>query len=302
MRSYTIIEAPSVLGHIPTHLGVAKMPDSFRQNGFTDLIGAKAVTRVESPRWRAERDAETQMMNPTEINQYSVQLADAVGQAIEAGDFPVVIGGDCSIILGNLLALRRRGRYGIFYVDGHTDFYRPDLNPILGAASASDLYFITGRGPDIVSNIEGLRPLVRDEDVAVFGYRDGATQVHNRCEVLPESMMALNRNQVRILGTETAAEDAVAFLTREDGPEGYWIHIDADCLDQSIMWACDAPQPDGFMWDDLATIIRVAMSSPKAIGLQLTIYNPDMDPDGLAGRGFARTVGKALAAARENKD
>ncbi len=52
------------------------------------------------------------------------------------------------------------------------------------------------------------------------------------------------------------------------------------------MWACDAPQPDGFLWDDLSTIIRVAVNSPKAVGLQLTIYNPEMDPGGLAGRGF----------------
>ena len=53
-------------------------------------------------------------------------------------------------------------------------FYQPEVNPLRGAASASDLAFATGRGPDIVCDIGGRRPLVRDDDVAVFACRDAA--------------------------------------------------------------------------------------------------------------------------------
>lgn len=35
-----------------------------------------------------------------------------------------------------------------------------------------DLAVISGRGPEILTNIDGLKPLVRDEDIVVFGYRD----------------------------------------------------------------------------------------------------------------------------------
>jgi hypothetical protein len=65
-----------------------------------------------------------------------------------------VLGGDCSILLGAMLALRRRGRYGLLYIDGDADFYQPEVNPLSGAASASDLAFATGRGPDVVADIE----------------------------------------------------------------------------------------------------------------------------------------------------
>jgi hypothetical protein len=64
------------------------------------------------------------------------------------------------VLLGAALALKRRGRYGLLYIDGDADFYQPEVNPIGGAASASDLAFATGRGPDIVCDIEGQRPLV----------------------------------------------------------------------------------------------------------------------------------------------
>ncbi|NWA01692.1 arginase family protein [Pseudomonas gingeri] len=294
MRNFAIIEAPSVLGHISTHLGVAHMPEALLNAGLATRLNARLAGRVESPPWRIERDPETQIMNPHAINEYSISLADAVGKVMDNDEFPVVIGGDCSILLGTMLALKRRGRYGVLYLDGHADFYEADNNPIAGAASASDLGYATGRGPAVVADIEGQRPLLRDEDVVLFGYRDGAIQARNRGQQLPRDLMALNRQEVRILGTETAAEEAVAHLTREDGPEGFWIHVDVDVLDQGIMWAVDHPQPDGFSWEDLGTTLRTAMSSPRAIGIQFTIYNPEMDPGGLSGRGLAATIGKAL--------
>ena len=45
-----------------------------------------------------------------------------------------------------MLAFRRHGRYGLLYIDGDADFYQPEVNPLSGAASASDLAFATGYG------------------------------------------------------------------------------------------------------------------------------------------------------------
>lgn len=295
LRRFAIIEAPSVLGHMATHLGVATMPDVLLKAGLDKRIGARRVGRFETPEWKVERDPATQIMNPQAINEYSIILANVMEKVLDNNEFPVILGGDCSILLGTSLALKRRGRYGVLYIDGHPDMYPPEHSTILGAASASDVGYATGRGPDIVTNIEGRKPLLRDDDVVIFGYGDGAVQTRNRAPSLPDDMLAFNSDEVRILGVETAAEEAVEHLTREGGPEGFLIHVDADVLNQRIMWACDAPHPDGFSWDELSTTLRVAMSSPKAIGLQLTIYNPDMDPYHLSGRGFAATVGKALA-------
>ena len=35
-----------------------------------------------------------------------------------------------------------------------------------------ELAIVSGRGPDILTNIDDLKPLVRDEDIVVFGCRD----------------------------------------------------------------------------------------------------------------------------------
>jgi arginase len=235
-------------------------------------------------------------MNPQAIREYSTLLADAVATVLDAGEFPVVLGGDCSILLGTMLALRRRGRYGLLYIDGDADFYQPQVNPLGGAASASDLAFATGRGPDVVADIEGRRPLVRDDDVAVFASRDGADRERRGCQPLPADLLLVDRDQVRRDGVGAAAREAVRFLTRHQGPAGgFWIHLDADVLDETIMQAVDDPRPGGLGWEELVSALRIAMGSGLAVGLQVAIYNPDIDADGSNGRGLAAAVHEALA-------
>jgi arginase len=300
MPRYAIVEAPSALGHVPEHLGVERAPQALLRAGLADGLAARRAARVEAPGYSAERDPRTHVMNPRAISAYSPLLADAVAAVLDQGEFPVVLGGDCSILLGTMLALRRRGRYGLLYIDGDADFYQPQVNPLSGAASASDLAFATGRGPGVVADIEGRRPLVRDDDVVVFACRDAADRERRGCQPLPDDLLVVDRDQVRRLGAGPAAREAVRFLTRDGGPEdGFWIHIDADVFDETIMQAVDDPRPDGLAWDEVVSALGVAVRSGRAVGLQVAIYNPDIDADGSNGRGLAAAVRDALAASAD---
>ena len=296
MLRYAIVEAPSALGHVPEHRGVERAPGVLLGAGLADGLAARRAGRVEAAGYSAERDPATKVMNPQAINGYSTLLADAVAAVLDAGEFPVVLGGDCSILLGVMLALKRRGRYGLLYIDGDADYYQPQVNPLSGAASASDLAFATGRGPDVMADIEGRRPLIRDDDVVVFACRDAADRERLGCQPLPADLLVVDRDQVRRLGAGAAGRQAVRYLTRDGGPEdGFWIHLDADVLDETIMQAVDDPRPDGLAWDEVVSALRVAVASGHAVGLQVAIYNPDIDADGSNGRGLAATVREALA-------
>jgi arginase len=300
MPRYAIVEAPSALGHVPEHLGVERAPEVLLGAGLADGLAARRAGRVEAAGYSAERDSGTHIMNPQAIRDYSPLLADAVTAVLDAGEFPVVLGGDCSILLGTMLALRRRGRYGLLYIDGDADFYQPEVNPLGGAASASDLAFATGRGPDVVTDIEGRRPLVRAEDVVVFACRDAADRERRGCQPLPEDLLVIDRDQVRRVGAAAAAREAVRYLTREGGPQdGFWIHLDADVFDETIMQAVDDPRPDGLAWDEVVSALSIAAGSGHAVGLQVAIYNPDIDAAGSNGRGLAATVREALTASAD---
>jgi arginase len=79
----------------------------------------------------------------------------------------------------------------------------------------------------------------------------------------------------------------VSYLTQQAGPAGFWIHLDADVFDQTIMQAVDDPRPGGLGWDEVVAALSIAVRSGRAIGLQVAIYNPDIDAGGSNGRARA---------------
>jgi arginase len=292
MRECAIIEAPSVLGLRPS--GVQDLPSALLDAGLLDHPGAVRAGRVEGPPYDPRRDAATGVLNPVGIAEYSVRLADAVGGALDAGRFPVVLGGDCSILLGNLLALRRRGRHGLLFLDGHTDFYQPSAEPT-GEAASMELALATGRGPRPLTDLEGRGPLLRDEDAVAFGFRDSAESTEAGMQPLPRRLYAIDFDTVRATGAEAAAREAVGRLTRGRAV-GYWVHLDADVLDDAIMPAVDYRLPGGLTWAELETVLRTALADDRAVGFDVTIFNPRLDPDGTIAARLTECLHRALSA------
>ncbi|MEU6178755.1 arginase family protein [Streptomyces coeruleorubidus] len=277
MRNVAIVEAPSVLGLRPT--GVEELPDALLGAGLAERLGAVRAGRVEPPPYDPERDPDTGVLNPGGIAAYSTELADTVGGVLDDGRFPLVLGGDCSVLLGNLLALRRRGRHGLLFLDGHTDFYQPSAEPV-GEVASMELALATGRGPRLLADLEGRGPLVRDEDVVALGFRDAEESAAYGMQPLPSALHALELDTVRALGAGEAARRAVGLLTGDGAGGGYWIHLDVDVLDDAVMPAVDYRLPDGLAWRELETVLRTALSGGGAVGLDVAILNPRLDPDG----------------------
>lgn len=289
---YAIIEAPSILGLSPS--GVETLPRALLDAGLADRLGARHAGRVEPPAFDPAIDPATKMLNPRGIADYSVALADAIGSVLEAGEVPLVLGGDCTILLGCTLATRRRGRAGLLFVDGHADFFQPAAEP-KGEGASMDLAFVTGRGPAIVTDLEGRRPLVRDEDVVLLGRRDlkdAQDAGSQRVERTVIDMMDLAA--VRQIGVEASMDSALERLTA-DGLDGFWLHLDVDVLHDDIMPAGDYRMPDGLQWDEFVAVLRRAVGSGRVLGVNVTIFNPTLDPDGSVRRNLVDALADGLA-------
>jgi arginase len=290
-RPVVVIEAPSNLGLKPPapgrEPGVRRLPETIRRAGLDERLKARWGGRVEPPPYTEVVDPKTRVRNSHAIARYSVELAGTVGAAIDRGGFPLVLGGDCSIVLGNLLALRLRGRYGLFFLDGHTDFLLPSTSESHGAAGM-DLALATGRGPEELTRFSGFRPLVRDEDVVILGTRGNQPR--------PARSTLYSVDRLRAEGIRQAVRREVARL-RVTGVRGFWIHIDADVLDASIMPAVDSPQTGGLTFEELAEIVRELLDSGSVAGMHVGIYDPDLDPDGRYARGLSGAIAEAFGRA-----
>ena len=127
MPRFAIIDAPSILGLKPT--GVEQLPKALKAAGLQTGLNAEYAGKVEPPPYDAERDPETLLLNPNGLSEYARQLAEAVMEVLRQNKFLVVLGGDCSNVIGCMLGLRRMGHYGLFFIDGHADFYQAEANP-----------------------------------------------------------------------------------------------------------------------------------------------------------------------------
>jgi len=269
---------------------VEGLGDALLGHGLAKALQARTATTVTPPRATGEVDPASGVLNGPEIAEYAVALADAIGVVLDSGDVPLVLGGDCSVLLGGALALRRRDGAGLLFLDGHADFYQPSAEPS-GEAASMDLALATGHGPAALGALEGHSPLVRAEDVVIVGFRDAEEQARHGSQPLPEALLALDLTAVRAAGAPAAAERALAHLTRPGAPDRFWVHVDADVLDDAVMPAVDYRQPGGLSLVELATVLAAAMATGHVAGVAVTIYNPTLDPHG--------TVGAALTGALE---
>lgn len=276
MPKFAIIEAPSILGLRPT--GVENLPEALKEAGILKKLNVEKTQLIMPPAYNPKRDNATLLLNPHEIKSYSHSLAKAVSATLKENQFPIVLGGDCSILIGNTLALKKLGRYGLFFIDGHADFYQPEASPT-GEVADMDLAIVSGRGPDILTNIDGLKPLVQDEDIILFGYRDAkeAAQYGSQ-DVRNSNINVVDISQVRNLGVVNAASAALGKLS--DKLVGIWIHLDVDVLDDSVMPAVDYRIPGGLSFDELGELLRFLFESGRIVGIDITIFNPSLDKDG----------------------
>ncbi len=271
-----LVEIPCGLGLLPR--GVENAPAALHSAGLPRRLRVRRVHTVPCPRAEATRDEETALLRPSELIDMATRLADTIGQVLDAGAVPVVVGGDCSILLGSMLALRRRGRYGLLFVDGHADFWHPSQDD-LGEAASVDLALATGRGPSTVTNLEGLAPLVRDEDVAVLGYRSAVNDDYLGQHVRDTAITVQDLGDVNRDGIEACTERALATAARP-GLAGCWLHFDVDVLDDALMPAVDYREPGGLTWEQAGHTLAAAAATNRLTGVQLTIYNPALDAPG----------------------
>src|SRR3954467_11417904 len=302
MRRIAILDAPSNLGLRPPTVtsvpGCAKAPGALRDHGLLTRLHARDAGCLTPPRydpgdWRPGDG----VAHAAQIAAYSKALADRIGAILDAGEFPVVLGGDCSILLGSGVAMHRLGaavggRIGLVFVDGHSDFRHPGNASYGAGAAGEDLALVPGRGQADLAAIEGRRPYFRDIDVVVLGIR---AQDEYRLDLQAAGIVT---RPVPALRAEGAARSAQWARDQLVDCAGYWLHVDVDVLDPAVMPAVDAPSPGGIAFPELELLLAGLVEAPDCLGVEITVYDPDYDADGQYAAEITSSVSTGLAVAR----
>jgi arginase len=275
-----LIAAPSNLGLRPPdpgeEPGTWRAPGALLEGGLLEKLAARLV-ELPRPPYGFEVQPGTRIRNGMTIRDHASTLADAVGSSLAKGSSPVVLGGDCSLLLGSLLGARRSGRCGLVHLDGHADFSHPgnyDTRSVLGAAAGMELALATGRGEPLLTDWPEIgRPLVDDRDVIQIGDREAES------DQLDPSIARITIQDLLRIGTAETCERASELFER-GGLDRVWLHVDLDVLDERVMPAVDSPGSPGVDFTQLADIVSRLTGSGRVIGADVTIYDPELDPSG----------------------
>jgi arginase len=158
-----------------------------------------------------------------------------------------------------------------------------------------ELALMSGRGPRQLADIEGLAPLARDRDIVAFGFRDEVQVLRDGGQDIRDtSIWTYGLEQIRSRGVKATAMEAVARLGSGE-VQGFWIHLDADVLNDEDMPAVDYRQPGGLRFDELSEVLQVLLATGRAVGLTVTIFNPTKDPEGAIALRFSESIIRGLS-------
>ena len=298
-RAVGVVTAPSSLGLRPNEKGKEpgtwRAPEVLLAAGLAEAVSARSLVEFARQRYDFAEQPGTRIRNGNTLRAFLLELATAVQAELAAGRFPLVLGGDCSVMLGCLYALRRTGGRGLVHVDGHSDFFHPgnyDTRSRLGTAAGMDLALATGRGEALLTQWPGFEgPLVADEDAIQAGEREAeqADYAQGYPDVLKTAITRLTIQQILREGISRTAERIVERLSARKLDRA-WMHVDLDVLDERVMNAVDSPGSPGFDFTQLASLLRTLIASNRIAGMTVCIYDPDLDD----GHRFARPIVQCL--------
>jgi arginase len=223
-----------------------------------------------------------------------------VGASLRADRFPVLYGGDCSVLLGAVPALRDlAGTAGLLFVDGHEDATMMEQSTT-GEAANMEIALLLGLTGQLAPDRLGSRPpALRPQTIEMLGQRDvnyraeiGVASIADRVRLHTAPAV---RHDPELIATQAAARVAAE-------ASGWWLHVDLDVLDGQEFRACgaagDPSMPEGLTWAQLTVITRTVLRAGGCRGWSIGVYNPDLDPDG---RDALRILAYLAAATRNDR-
>lgn len=272
-----LIGAPQDLGQVrrgvdmgPSAVRVAGVIERLNSLGFEvidrgNIVCAEMATASEGDRSARFLDA---------IVADSARLAETVEEAVRAGRFPLVIGGDHSIAVGTMGGVAAvEARQGLLWIDAHADFNTPETSPS-GNIHGMPVAAILGEGPEPLVNVAGVAPKALDENTVIIGLR---SVDRLEAERLRESRVTFfTMHDIDLLGIASVIEESLDVLTG-NGVERVHLSFDADAIDPRHAPGTGTPVVGGFTYRESHLIMELLAEANIITSADFTEVNPILD-------------------------
>ena len=301
MSGWTVIGAP--LESSGKGEGEERGPAALRATRLLTRLNPEDQGDIEARVASSARDPETGVIGYRDVLAASRELRDAVAGIRANGRRPLVLGGDCTLLIGALAGVQGclgvGERLGLVMLDGHLDAYDGRTSPS-GECADMDLTIALGGGPAELAGLGATSPLVGPDDAVAIGYRHP-----DLSEMPPEWHSALEPElvdpRVEVIEAEAVAaprDPTLGARIERDlrgGPGRFWMHLDADAINPEEMPAVSYREPGGLSSAQVGSLLGPLGRSPALCGASVSDLNADRDPHGACARLLARLIAQALA-------
>jgi len=204
-------------------------------------------------------------VDPLDVENSHEEVRRRVREIAETGAFPIVLGGDHSLMRADGMAMTDvygKGKIGIIHFDAHYDAganqYGHQISHGTPVRRLIEDGYVDGKNFIQV----GLRGYVPNEDDMTW-MRDQGIRSHYMAEVERD-------------GFQKVMERAIAEAL--DGPEVIIISYDIDSLDPAYAPGTGTPEPGGFTTREIFPMIRRLCAETPVVGMELVEVAPGWDP------------------------
>jgi arginase len=217
------------------------------------------------------------------------RTAGAVATSIQAGHFPIVLGGDHSIALGSIRGAARQRKIGVLWIDAHADFNTSETTPS-GNIHGMPLAALCGYGDRrLVQLWEESIPVVDPHRVAIIGARD--LDRGEKLLLRESGVMVMGMEQIDRMGMFDAVSKAIAQISQD--VDGIYLSFDMDSLEPRHAPGVGTPVSGGLTYREAHLACELAYETGKLIGLDMVESNPILD----AGNQTARLAVELIVSA-----
>jgi arginase len=275
----------------PAALRAAGLGDRLKAAGFDVADHGDTATQVFQP-----DDEHPRARNVPAILKSLNDLRPRVEVAVKSGALPLILCGDCISVLAAVAGTRRYYRnVSLIYMDRDADLNLPATTPS-GIIDGMVISHVIGRGAPELVRFWGEPPLVREPDVALFGFErlDPPEEQY----LVSSPMRRHPALEVSTMGGAAAAQAALEHV--HAAKNEFVLHFDVDVISGQEFRATNFPGEGGLNLNDVREALRVFAVQPNLAVIVVAGYNPELDPDGEAARQLVELLVEVLAARLES--
>jgi arginase len=250
---------------------------------LTDDVATVAAPWKPSQKINGVRNEKSTLDVMVDVHQYLLRKSH-----IYRENFPIVLGGDCSITPAVFAAFKNkdnsRKRVGLLYFDGDADLTLPSQTNAEGSSAIIDsmtISHLTGREGGLPSMAQFRSPdgspLVDPDNIVLFGF--------DPLQPSTEHWIYLVENQFKVYTRPTVRSDPASYAKKalewlSARVDIIYVHFDVDVIDSGEFPLANYPHYAGLMFDEAMAALKVFLASDRVKGLTVTEVNPNNDPSG----------------------